>query len=228
MRSDYQQAYQLRLKGKSYGEIKRALGVPKSTLSSWFKNLELPTEVQKLLEEKGRVAREQLMEFNRRRTKAIQIENQEIRQEALDEIRSLSKYELLLVGAALYWGEGRKRWPQNDQRVQFVNSEPAMIVLFLRFLHEILQAPDEELRLVLRVHPNIDAESSVKFWSKITGIPSERFRITTQISRSSKKKRPRNSLPYGTLEIRVGISARQKFFQIKGWIDGLKNQSGLK
>lgn len=38
----YQKALKLRFAGKSYGEINRALGIPKSTLSSWFKNFQSP------------------------------------------------------------------------------------------------------------------------------------------------------------------------------------------
>lgn len=224
MRTDFQQAYQLRLKGKSYGEISKALSVPKSTLSSWFKDLKLPIKAQKLLEAKGRTTRESLMKFNRRRTKAIQVENQKIRQETLKEIHSFSKYELLLIGTALYWAEGQKRG--TNSMVKFVNSDPAMIALYLRFLREIIQVPEQRIYPSVRIHPNIEEHSTIGFWSKVTRIPRERFKITRQISRASNGKRPRYSLPNGTLELCV--SKRQKFFQIKGWIDGLKNQSGFK
>jgi len=226
MHRDYQKAYQLRLKGKSYGEIKRALGIPKSTLSSWFKNLELPPAAQKLLEEKGRVARKQLTAFNRRRTKAIQVENQKITQQALSEIHSLSKYELLLIGAALYWGEGWKSERSNKGSVEISNSDPYFIALFARFLKEVLAVPKEKLKVSILVHPKINAQSATTFWSKVTGIPRERFGVVHQTSRASKGKRPRNSLPYGTLRMRA--HSRQKFFQIKGWIDGLKHQSDFK
>src|SRR4030042_2470197 len=100
-----QKALGLRLGGKSYGEIKRVLGVPKSTLSNWLKNLVLPPSVIKVLEEKRKATRKQLMEFNRRRTQIIQTENKNIHRVAVNEIKTISKYELLLVGAALYWAE---------------------------------------------------------------------------------------------------------------------------
>lgn len=226
MRSDFQKAYQLRLKGHSYGEIKKALGIPKSTLSSWFKDLELPPEAQKLLEEKGRVAQEQLMEFNRRRTKFIQVENKEIRKKAVKEINSLTKRELLLVGATLYWGEGWKSERSNKGSIEIANSNPHFIALSLRFFKEILGVLNEKLRVSLLLHPNIDVQTAVRFWSEVTGIPKERFTVTNQVSRASKRKRPHRSLPYGTLRLRV--HNRRKFFKIKGWIDGLKNQSGFK
>lgn len=220
----YQKAFILRKQGKSYGEIKSALGIPKSTLSSWFKNFELPLSIKKILREKGRVPRKQLMAFNRHRTQAIKIENQQVRETAASEIASLSKYGLLLIGAALYWAEGYNR--QNNVRspsISFGNSDPKMVILFLRFLREVMQISEEKLRPVVQIHHNINKELAVKFWAKICNISKKHFRVTHQISRASKGRRPYNSLPYGTLKLNV--NGRQYFFKIKGWIDGLIKQS---
>lgn len=223
----YQEALKLRLKGKSYREIYLSLGVPKSTLSSWFKNLTLPPPIQKILKKKGRVARAQLMEFNRCRTETIKAENRKIEQEAFKEIHLLSKYELMLIGAALYWTEGHKIEKQKrTPEICFANSDPYMVALFMRFLREIVQVPEEKFRITIHIYPNIDTQSAIRFWTQVTNVPEERFYITQQISRASKRKRPFNSLPFGTLKL--AICERQKCFQIKGWIDSLKNQSGFK
>jgi len=110
MHLQYKKAIDLCLKGLSYNEIAHTLNVSKGSLSVWFKHLKLPKKAQKLLEGKMRIAREHnLFENNRRRTRAIQIENQQIRQSAANDIRPLSGYELLLIGAALYWAEGYNR-----------------------------------------------------------------------------------------------------------------------
>lgn len=90
-------------------------------------------------------------------------------------------------------------------------------------MREIIQVTEEKLRVNIHIYPNISERAAINFWAKVTGIPRERFRITHQISRASKGKRPQNSLPYGTLKL--DISGRQKFQQIKGWIDGLIQQS---
>ena len=152
-------------------------------------------------------------------------ENKEIINNAISQINSLSKRELLLVGTALYWAEGYKNKKEipGNQHIQFVNSDPYMITLFLRFLREILQVPEEKFYVSIRIHPNINEQSTIKFWSKVTNVPKERFHTEHQISRLSRGKRPRNSLPYGTLDIKV--CNRQKFQQIKGWIEGLIKQT---
>lgn len=224
MHPKYQAVIDLRFKGKSYGEIKNLLGIPKSTLSSWLKELKLPPSIKKILIEKGRVPQERLMNFNRRRTQTIKIENQRVRQVATDEIKPLSKYELLLIGASLYWAEGYNRQDKvPSPYISFGNSNPNMVALFLRFLREVLRIPEEKLRPTVQIHHNIKIESVIKFWVKITDIPKERFLITHQRSRASKGRRPRNSLPYGTLKLNV--SGRQNFFKVKGWIDGLTKQT---
>ena len=224
MNANYQEAIKLRFSGKSYGEIKNLLGVSKSTLSSWLKELELPLSVKKILVKKSRVPRKQLMEFNRRRTQAIRIENKQVKQVATNQIKPLSKYELLLIGAALYWAEGYNRQDKvSSPYISFGNSSPDMVVLFLRFLREVMQISEEKLRPIVQIHKNIKPELAITFWAKITNIPKERFHITHQVSRASKGKRPYNSLPYGTFKLNV--VGRQKFFQIKGWIDGLIRQA---
>ncbi|PIU16598.1 hypothetical protein COT20_00110 [bacterium (Candidatus Gribaldobacteria) CG08_land_8_20_14_0_20_39_15] len=225
MHPQYQKAIKLRLAGKSYGEIAKTLDVSKGSFSLWFKNLKLPKSAQKLLEEKMRIAREHgLFENNRRRTQAIKIENKKVRQIAANEVKPLSKYELLLIGAALYWAEGYNRQDKvPSPYISFGNSNPDMVVLFLRFLREVMQISEKKLRPIVQIHKNIKPESAINFWAKITSIPQKSFRVTHQASRASKGKRPYNSLPYGTFKLNV--IGRQNFFKIKGWIDGLVRQT---
>ena len=227
MHPKYQEVIKLRKRGKSYREIARIAGVSKNSVSRWCKNLKLPLFAQKILERKNKAVLPKLIAANKRKHQIVQAKNKEIRENAADQIHSLSKYELLLIGTALYWGEGWKREnPGKYHGICFVNSDPNMIKLFLHFLRKVIQIPEEKLGVNIRVHPNIDTTTAINFWSKVTKIPKEKFHITTQISRASQRKRPKNSLPYGTLKLY--IHSRQKFQQIKGWIDGLIRQGDLK
>jgi len=224
MHPKYQKTIKLRKRGKSYREIAKITSVSKSSVSQWCKDLKLPLFAQKILEKKNKWDREVLIKNNLLKAERVRKENKKIRKEAAPEIRTLSKYELLLVGVALYWGEGwKKENPGEYHGICFANSDPGMVKLFLLFLRKAIQVPEEKLRVNIHIHPNIDAISAINFWSKTTKIPKERFHITRQISRSSRGKRPPNSLPYGTLKL--DVSGRQKFQQIKGWIDGLIRQT---
>ena len=139
---------------------------------------------------------------------------------------NLSKYELLLIGTALYWAEGYRKQDKNrSPYISFVNSDPGMAKLFLRFVCEIIKVSEARLYVTVRIYQNTNKEDTIRFWSQITDIPKDRFHVTRQISQASKRKRSCNSLPYGTLKLDVW--GRQNFFRIKGWIDGLIKQSKI-
>jgi len=225
MHPQYQKALVLRLQGKSYNEIAKELSVAKSSVSQWCKNLKLPRVIQKIIESRTQAAHDQLLACNQRKHKFVQAENKRIREEAIKQISSLSRQGLLLVGTALFWGEGYKKAEQlRSPYVCFSNSDHDMVRLFMRFIREVIQAPENRIRVSIHIYPSIDEKKAINYWAKVTNLPQERFCIKRQISRASKRKRPCNSLPYGTLDLRV--NSRQNFYQIRGWIDGLIRQKG--
>lgn len=220
-----EEAIKLRLQGKSYGEILKALNIPsKGTLSFWFKDLKLPAEAKKRLRKNILIAREQgLFAFNRRRTQSILKENKSIISQSINLIKPISGYELLLIGAALYWGEGtihhgRYRYP----RLSFSNSNPEIVKTYMLFIRKVLKIKEGQIKAGIHIHPNIKEKTARKFWAKITGLPEFKFYIFRQISRSSKLKRGKKFLPYGTIQIIV--SQRQLFYQVRGYIDGIIKQ----
>ena len=101
MHPKYQEAIKLRFKGESYGGIAKFLGVSKSSISQWCKNLKLPRAIQKIIESRTQAAHDQLLVCNQRKHEFVQTENKEIRKNAIKQISSLSKRELLLVGRGI-------------------------------------------------------------------------------------------------------------------------------
>lgn len=216
-------AFRLRLQGKSYGEILKTLDLrSKGTLSIWFKDLKLSPEAKKLLRKKMLVARERnLFAFNKKRTESIIAENETILSQAQKEISHISDYDLKLIGAMLYWGEGtihhgRYRYPN----LSFTNSNHQIIKVYLLFLKRILKIGDSQISAGIYIHPNIEEKKARKFWSEIVGLPESRFFIVEQISAASKFKRDKKFLPYGTLHIKVS-PGRQRFYQVQGYINGV-------
>ncbi len=215
-------ALALRLEGKSYSFIQRELGIAsKGTLSEWFRNLELPPRSKNLLKENMELATKRgLLHFNTQRKKRILNENSEAFDEGIRDVGQMNERELMLVGAALYWGEGTKRGGKGkSNRVIFTNSEPKMVKLYMRFLREIFGIADEKFAAELHLYESIDHLVAKQYWSEITGIPVARFWSTNLVSRASQNKRPFNRLPYGTIGIRV--SSRTLFNKIMGMIEGL-------
>ncbi len=227
MRRDKTNALKLRLTGHSYNEIQKHLRIPKSTLSKWFSGTVLNDTARMRIKSRVRDGLlNGLIKRNKQQTHIARKRMNEIRQNAANQIGFLSNRELLLIGAALYWAEGYKRpviirdRTLTSHAIGFTNADPFMITLFIWFLTEILKIPSRKIALYMRLYGHISEESAQAYWSQITGLPKQHFRKTTYlVSISSKKKRPYNRLPYGTLSIVVGDTA--KFHQIMGWIEGI-------
>ena len=75
----------------------------------------------------------------------------------------------------------------------------------------------------MRLYEHINEETALQQWIKVTGFPKENFHKTTYlVSIASKRKRPHNRLPYGTLQVEVCDT--QKFHHLMGLIEGVKKQ----
>jgi predicted DNA-binding protein YlxM (UPF0122 family) len=80
---------------------------------------------------------------------------------------------LKAIGATLYWGEGSK-W-DGEKIVDFANSDPAMIALFMKFLRKICGIDENRLRVYLYCYADQKPDELKIFWSKLTGIPKSLF-----------------------------------------------------
>lgn len=227
-RKDYSAALALRLEGKTYGEIRINFKIPKSTLSGWFSNLKINSKAKKILESKKRNGYFKLVEFNKTRTLGIHKENEDIRKKYESRVGKLNNRELMILGAALYWGEGYKNFNQKKAVYPYIclgNSDPKMIVAFIHFLERTLGITKDRIKAPIFIYPGIISDEAISYWQKLTGIPRENFRCQIALSRASQGKRPKNLLPYGTLQLRV--SKRQEFFKIRGLMDGIIKAAGL-
>jgi len=211
-------AIKMRRQGKTYNEINRLLSIPKSTLSGWFRGVELSLVVKnRLWTNNQKKWAQSITDYNKKRAIDILNRNNEVQQGISKEIGGLTKRELMLIGVALYWAEGNRkdRW-----RIRFSNSDPAIIALIMRFFREVCNVKEDKFIAEINIHPNTPKEKAKIFWSEISSIHPGQFRKTVvAVSKSSKLKRPINTLPYGTLQI--NISDINLVNRIRGWILGL-------
>lgn len=223
------EAFKLRLKGWSYNEIYQKLGVPKSTLSGWFSNLSLSDKALKRLETRKCIGTAVLIKRNKAQTHEAQKRTALIRQSAKDNISSskLTKKELMLIGVSLYWGEGYKKPKYKNGRklsnhpIQLTNSDPILARAFVRFLNEVMDIPLTEIKMSMRLYDHINEKNALSHWLKATGLPKSSVQATTNlVSIASQRKKPYNSLPFGTVELRINDTER--FHHLMGWLDGLK------
>ena len=140
-----EQARELRIQGLSYNEIVAQLGVSKSSVSLWVRDIPCPERFAYVHSERRL---EGLRKFNEARSARHAAETET----AAAEIGELTDREVLIAGAIAYWCEGAKNKPNRKaNRVVFINSDPGLIRFFLRFLDVAGVNRDD---LILRVsHP---------------------------------------------------------------------------
>jgi transcriptional regulator with XRE-family HTH domain len=160
--SERQQARRLRGTGLPLAEIASRLGVSKSSVSLWVRD----------------VAFEPLPRATggRRRTpnalqRRKQAEIDRLLEEGRARIGALSEREFLVAGVALYAGEGAKR----DDAVRFANTDPRMINFFCSWLRHFFKVDESRLRVRLYLHEGLDLAEANAYWSGLTAIPQAQF-----------------------------------------------------
>jgi hypothetical protein len=205
----------------SYKEIGEELGIPKSTLNCWFKDLTWSKTIKKRLTEKA-------IRTSRKRIKKVIKSNKErwekwrsgLRKEAKTEFLKFKKDSLFIVGTMLYWGEGDRNLKNS---LRLTNTDYRMIFLFKRFLLDICGVKKEDIRLSLFIYPDIDEEKCKKFWSGKIKIGIKQFDKVQIIYGKHPTKRLENGIC--TIRVNKGIGLKEK---IVVWInllsEDLKNK----
>jgi transposase-like protein len=139
---DRQQAIELRRQGKTYSEIKRELGVAKSTLSNWLSQYPLTPEQLKAVKKRGQYNRDLAVERIRiTKQRKRQERLARVYQEAQKELLPLSERELYLLGLFLYWGEGFK---DLRRAISLSNTDPKVMKFFLYWALRAAKVPKNE------------------------------------------------------------------------------------
>jgi len=112
---------------------------------------------------------------------------------------SQSDRELLVAGAMLYYGEGAK----TGQTVDFANSDPRMLKIFIKFLREICGIDEKKLRFYLYCFSNQNSGELIRYWSKLLKASTEQF--TKPYIKEANPKQTR-VMSYGVLHIRYSDS----------------------
>ena len=89
------------------------------------------------------------------------------------QVNSVYRKELKAIGSMLYWGEGYKS--EKSSSVDFTNSDPEMIALFLKYLRNIYSINENKLRVLLYCYSDQNVNDLIKYWSKLTKIPKSQF-----------------------------------------------------
>ncbi len=209
----------LRAQGLDCEEIATALGVAKSSVSLWVRDVPRPPRLSDA--ECRKRAAEGVERYWAAERSVREAKRAADREAAAAQIGDLSDRELLIAGAIAYWCEGTKNKPhRRSDRVVFMNSDPALIQFFLRFL-AAAQTPPGDLAFRVYIHETADLGSAELFWLKITGAKPEQFHRPALKRHVPKTERKNVGEDYhGCLRIEVNRSSRL-YRKIEGWAEAV-------
>ncbi len=86
--------------------------------------------------------------------------------------QSIKQAILLGIGMGLYWGEGTK---SDSSSVRLGNSDPELILVFIKFLKDTFNINEEKLRFGLQIFSDCEPNQALKYWSAKLGIQKKQF-----------------------------------------------------
>jgi len=159
---EQQRARELRAESWTLLDIARELGVSKSSVSLWVRDVDFVPKPRN----RGHGS---MKPHPLHVAKLAEIER--CQREGLERVGVLSEREFLVLGAALYAGEGSKR----GSSLCFANSDPRLIWTFVTWLRRFFEVDESKFRIKLYLHEGLDLEAAIAFWSNLTGIGAELF-----------------------------------------------------
>ncbi len=189
MRRDKEKAFELRKQGKSYKAIKEELGISKSTLSDWFKDIPWSRHL-KTSNTVRTQSPEHILMMQEARRKSLDSIYSKAELEAKSEYMDYKKDALFWAGLMAYAGEGDKR---TRHLVRITNSEFYIHTIFIRFVKKYLRVEDRDIKCCLLIYPDNNPYLCKEMWSNILKIKRENFHKTQVIQGKEKVKR----LQYG-------------------------------
>lgn len=170
-----QSALMLRKRGASIRAVEKKLGIPRSTLSGWFKHIHLSDALERKLLEKWRLA------LIRARKKAAERHNTEkekrihkAAKEAQAVVKAININHLAVLELALamlYLGEGTK----NSYNIRMANSNPDILKTFIKLLYLTYGIDTRDIRCGLNLRADQNPFKIKRFWSRHLEIPLENF-----------------------------------------------------
>lgn len=187
-----------REEGLSVKEICKLLGVAKSSVSVWVRDIELTPEQREVLSlrrphEKGR---HKGAIANRNKGLARRKQYQEN-----GRLKAREADPLHLAGCMLYWAEGSK----TRKMLDFSNSDPDMMRLYLRFLRESLQInpSDIVLRISCYLGNGITVQEIENYWLELLDLPRSCLRKTLINIQPRSSQQKGRKLKYGMCKLCV-------------------------
>lgn len=174
-----------RKEGFSVREIAVKYKIAQSTASLLLRNVTLDKKAKIILSGKaaqGRKKATQSLIEKREQRQGVSLLKAE---ELLDSV-FVDKSIAFLIASLSYECEGGK---SNFGVVEFTNSDPILVKLFLSALRKSFSLDEEKFRVVMHLHSYHNETVEKKFWSEVTSVPGKKFTKTFQKQESGINKK---------------------------------------
>ncbi len=169
-----QEVLKLRTKENlSYTEIRKRLGVPKSTLSYWLREFPLSKErILELRRQGWKKAEVKIERFRAAMRKKRELKDREVYKKYQKRFANLPEEIFFIAGLILYLGEGNKR---DYCKIALSNTDPKIIKFFAKWLTEFSGINREEIKVQLHLYENMNIEKEKDFWKSTLGFQENQF-----------------------------------------------------
>ncbi len=201
-------AIKLRKNGFSIGKIEHRLGIPRSTLSGWFKNIKLTQkQKEKLLRgwknSLAKARKKAILWHNEQKEKRLKMAKEEALK-TLEKISINDPNTVELALSMLYLGEGTKK----ANETALGSSDPSILKFFLSALKNVYNLDATKIRCDLNLRADQNPIKMKSFWAKTLKLAPSNFKNI------NKDKRTIGSKTYsdyrGVCHIKYGSVAIQR------------------
>lgn len=187
---EQEQARARRAEGRTLAEIAAELGVSKSSVSRWVRDVSFAPSKRR----RGAPRRRQPLRDRKLR------EIEELNRKGIERIGNLTERDFLVAGTMLYAGEGFK----TDHEVGMANTDPNVHLFFVTWLRHFFHVDESRLRMRLYLHEGLDLEAAEVFWSELAGIPRQQFTKPYRAKANASIRRSKH--PFGCPSISYSCS----------------------
>jgi transposase-like protein len=197
--AERQEARRLRSEeGLAVRVIAGRLGVARSSVSVWIRDIELTASQHDRLREANPIYNQQLRGQGGRSASAREAR---VSAQQHGRVAARRRNPRHMQGCMLYWAEGSK----HRNRVVFTNTDVEMHLTFRGFLRECYGVSDSQITFRVNCHLNngLSLGEIERWWLDALALPHECRRTSTVNDPSKASRWRRNVLVYGTASICV-------------------------
>jgi hypothetical protein len=177
-------------------EIADELGVAKSTVSLWVRDVEFVPKPRN----RGHAG---CKPHPLKVRKEAEIE--QCRLDAIGWVGTLSDRELAMYCLGLYMGEGAK----TQGTLSMANTNPVVLRTFVIWLRRSFEIDESRLRVKLYLHDGLDLDAAECFWSELLHIPVDQFQKPYRAVADATRRHSKHLLGCATVSYACTLTHRR-------------------